>query len=839
VIEDELIIFINRKIWRMKMGEKAELIFSENEIEELGFDFENFGALFAAVYKSEVVFTVQGRASLISYAYETKEFHRVDFEVPSENIFSNYHHVQVGGALVSFGPQGDVVFPLGDYVSDVPLVKRERFFLLNTNEVLCMDAMEGARILTLNNDTLKQARSLFEGNFLSAVSQSENGTLFFGTFGEGVYVVPNLNTTNHETDELLLGITTSPANEVFVSTRSGKVFELRDSLFKIDQKSSNLDMIFYFEGGFDFYNQDNRLLYELFLPQVPAIKDAIRLNDTVVLVAFQNCLGMTTSGSWPEETNNTFITEGDDTLFLNSYQTERLHKLDYFTKEETVVFASSLGVRYSNLEDAAYQVLLMDGQELLCSDLLALEEEVLLATNQKGILKTDLTNNEVWLTEKEGLLSNSVRKLEEHNGLLYMLTAKGLQVFDLKEKSFVGLGYAEGLISNDVKNFSISDDKLWILKKHSVSSIPISSFNQMDGKIELAIDSVLLSGHSIDGEGGVYQSDENYLRVLYDYRYLETANEVALFYRLKGWSDDWQEVDIDQYEIAFKSLPPGDYELQLKTVYRDEIYLSETYAFQIDHPYYQKWWFYLVITLLVSLVVGLIAIQQIRRIRKRNEVKVNLLENQRKALQAQLKAIRAQMNPHFIFNSITSIQDLILKDEKIQSYDYLEEFSKMVRTTLSMSETEFVNVAEEIAYLEVYIKLEQLRFKDDFEFVLSNQANGASKVPSLFLQPLVENAIKHGLRHQSGLKKLSITFSEIDGMLHVEIEDNGVGRKASNEINAQQQKKYESFSTNAIKHRIGILNDQYQTNIKLEYVDLIQGTKVIVRFPLKYSNPKK
>lgn len=197
------------------------------------------------------------------------------------------------------------------------------------------------------------------------------------------------------------------------------------------------------------------------------------------------------------------------------------------------------------------------------------------------------------------------------------------------------------------------------------------------------------------------------------------------------------------------------------------------------------------------------------------------------------------MNPHFIFNAINSIQDLILKGDIDNSYNYIIKFSQLVRQTLNFSDKEFIDIEDEIQLLEVYLELEKLRFKDDFTYTKNLNDAADLKVPPMLIQPFVENALKHGLLHVKGLKKLDISFKKED-VLKCIVTDNGIGRKKAQEIKERQLKNYPSFSTNAIKTRFEIMKAQYNQDLGITYTDIIinnefKGTKVVINLPFKQS----
>jgi len=200
-----------------------------------------------------------------------------------------------------------------------------------------------------------------------------------------------------------------------------------------------------------------------------------------------------------------------------------------------------------------------------------------------------------------------------------------------------------------------------------------------------------------------------------------------------------------------------------------------------------------------------------------------------------LKTLRSQMNPHFIFNALNSVNNYISKNDERSANRYLSDFSKLMRTVLENSEEDFIELNKEIELLELYLKLEHSRFPDKFSYsfeVEDSIDKEAYKIPPMLLQPYIENAIWHGLRYREtqGILKIQVSEKNRD-TLEVRIEDNGIGRKKSATLKTQHQKKQRSTAMGNIKKRIAILNDMYKHNISVEVRDLNQngtGTQVIL-----------
>ena len=194
------------------------------------------------------------------------------------------------------------------------------------------------------------------------------------------------------------------------------------------------------------------------------------------------------------------------------------------------------------------------------------------------------------------------------------------------------------------------------------------------------------------------------------------------------------------------------------------------------------------------------------------------------------------MNPHFFFNALNTLQSYILSNEKTEAISYLSKFSKLTRSILEMSEMDTIPIEEEIQTLKNYLDLEKGRFNGDFSYhiELDDSLNGLEySIPTLLLQPFVENAIKHGLLHKTGKKNLSIAFINQDQFIKIIVDDDGIGRERSAELNNIKNASHISFATQSLQQRIELLNINKKDKITLTYTDKHnkQGTTVTLLIP--------
>ncbi|GLR18177.1 hypothetical protein GCM10007940_27920 [Portibacter lacus] len=203
------------------------------------------------------------------------------------------------------------------------------------------------------------------------------------------------------------------------------------------------------------------------------------------------------------------------------------------------------------------------------------------------------------------------------------------------------------------------------------------------------------------------------------------------------------------------------------------------------------------------------------------------LENQ--LLVKELDALRSQMNPHFLFNSLSSINNYIMKENPQEASRYLTRFSQLMRNILNNSKEQFVSLSQEIEALQLYIELENLRFKSKFKFDLNIDKEVRIShllIPSMLIQPYVENAIKHGLFPKKTSGNLSIKIFEKNEQLHIEIADDGIGRVHSLQSKSKQDLDRKSHGMEISSNRIDLLNKIYDLNASLAIEDLTPGTKV-------------
>lgn len=298
-------------------------------------------------------------------------------------------------------------------------------------------------------------------------------------------------------------------------------------------------------------------------------------------------------------------------------------------------------------------------------------------------------------------------------------------------------------------------------------------------------------------------------------------------YRLKGLTDNWTMAG-SRREAIFTNIKPGDYTLQAQVTREGEEWTGAevNYHFKIAYPLYQRWWFIVAMVLFLGSLTFIIISDRIKRANQQLRLENSLLEMERKAL-------RLQMNPHFIFNALDSISSFIFKNDPKQAVRYLNNFAKLMRLTLESSMEHIHPVETEVSVLKNYLELEKLRFQGKFEYEIEvdEEIDYDVGIPPMLIQPHVENAILHGIKPKEGKSFLSIRFILDDELLICEVEDNGIGRKASKKLPKRQD--HRSMATQINRDRIRLLRLSKSDEVDIQIIDLENptGTKVIIKLP--------
>ena len=303
-------------------------------------------------------------------------------------------------------------------------------------------------------------------------------------------------------------------------------------------------------------------------------------------------------------------------------------------------------------------------------------------------------------------------------------------------------------------------------------------------------DALLFDQHLPSDTGFVFSHDENNLRFLFGLLSLDRNSPVTIQYSLNG--ANWVSSEINSY-IAFPKLSPGNYTLVIRTSEED---IPFHIQFLINKPVWQRWWFIAIVAMLAGALITVLVRKRIARFKA-----ATLLQEQ--LLSSQMAALQSQMNPHFIFNTLNSINSYILENKPDAASEYLHDFSSLIRIILTNSQKKTVPLEKEIKALTLYLELESKRLEEAFDYSITIDDNVDTigvMIPPLTIQPFAENAIWHGLRGKKGMGHLRIAITNYEAGILILVEDDGVGRVAS--AAAEKMKETNSFGTEATTKRL-------------------------------------
>lgn len=690
----------------------------------------------------------------------------------------------------------------------------------------------GVYVFNQNTQALFQNQCLFKDFFISSFLEDEEGNIWFTTFGKGILFIPNLNVIDFANNELikqddLLRIT-KKGNSLYFGGSKGNVYQLvNDKISKVITGERKVEFIKFLDKENTLYVNGN--VYDGLTKK--QIKDQMYCKYDL----FTSPMSL-----------KKWYTTRDGLFFMNDKSLEPIptqHKVRSYAVYEdevrkTVWLAVSTGVEL--IKDNKTQKLFYQNKPIFASKICKVKQEIWLATST-GILVFENEKFKYSLSTKQGLLSNKVLKIIHENDLVYYSTNLGIQQYNLKTKKLKSFTKSEGLLSNAIFDFEILNQWVYCitskgLQKFTFNEIQSDSF--LLPKVNFS--KLLVNGIVVSTLQPDFEPDQNTLEFEVNAISHRFRNQLKYNYLLEGYDKKWYTSTFDN-PIRFTKLPSGDYILKIRVIYNN-VPSKEltTYRFTIKTKFWKRKEFIIFFVILTGLISYLIYFFRLRFMMQQKNKEIEKEKLIQEINKSKLTAIKSQMNPHFIFNALNSIQEFILLNKKDLASHYLADFADLMRSYLQHSQEDEVSLKDEIETLTLYLKLEKIRFDQDFEFEIKTATNLALEqtyIPSFLIQPFVENAIKHGLLHKHGYKKLTILFSEKDNEHIVcEIIDNGIGRKQSELINSKR-KKHQSFATKASLTRLELLNQNSIHKIELQINDLIDeqncslGTQVVITLP--------
>lgn len=665
----------------------------------------------------------------------------------------------------------------------------------------------------------KAPRHIFKNELINYIFQEEDGNYILGTQNNGIFIINNLD------DMLMLEERNWMRNGL---APGGILLSRADGLYYLDTLSGEIQNIF---------SGDITKDYSL-IPLIPGQK-YLSMSKSNFVISSWNGKGFTNrffKNQYNSSVKNYQILPDGQLLTAHIFgfskwdlsrndslhhemigpQNVRSNSVFFDRRSNRYWFSTVTGV-YTSSGNSQSNEIRYQGAKLSFYHIAEVNNDVFGIDPEGSVYKLNRQTGNVSAHVKNPSPISYLTTCFTIKNYIWIIGKKSIHLFNPQTGRFKQLP----LILPDpvyIQSGCIAGNNIWLTTNKGVVRFAYNQHLQNDsrksGFIKL-INITLGTKHLSAGENNANRVPyyENELVINLSASSLNFPGLLSIEYQLEGIDKVSRIASISQGIPPYKSLQPGFYRFKYRTIDAyGTPYNWELMTFRINNPWWKQWWFF---TLIIAAVLGFYLFQ-IRSIKEKQKLIQRLHESE-------IVAIKAQMNPHFIFNSLNSIQALILNKDIENSNLYLGKFSDLVRRTLDYSGRKSITLARELAMLRLYLDLEQLRYSSDFSWEIncgiSSDKAEEIELPPMLVQPFVENSLKHGLLHKHGSKKLIIDCQDTGSEVLFTITDNGVGREKAAEIK-KRQGGHTSFSSSAIQKRIDLINSTSQKPLKLEISDL-------------------
>lgn len=459
-------------------------------------------------------------------------------------------------------------------------------------------------------------------------------------------------------------------------------------------------------------------------------------------------------------------------------------------------------------------------------------------TISSGCFGVDLTKNQIAyrFDEKTEFPIAEVKEIvEDQNDYLWVRTTDAVIRIDYQKSVFHVLNEGNGVAN--IRTILCGKESLVFVQSTSiVSSDLIGIFPQTNVPEPYIQRIIVLNDTNSKLNLRSFTSSQNSIQ--FEFGVLDFGNigNNKVSYRLVGLDDNWQTAN-NKDEVSYYNLSGGRYRFEYRVISNGKEYTA-FYDFKVLNPFYLRWWFITLSIIVLMFLIWAYIRLRIRRFETTERMKAQFSADLN---EMESKALQAQMNPHFLFNSLNSIRLFVLKNEVDSAANYIAKFSKLLRMILNYSRQDMITVYDEIQSMKLYMDFERLRFDNgfDFDIEISGQEVLDCQIPPLIVQPFIENAIWHGLMPRMDSKGyIHVSFKLEEKALIVTVEDNGIGRDKAKENNSRRSLKEGSVGLQITKERLKGLSFKTKKHNDVKIVDLFdennqaRGTLVNLYFEL-------
>ncbi|WP_232074163.1 ligand-binding sensor domain-containing protein [Spirosoma aureum] len=451
-------------------------------------------------------------------------------------------------------------------------------------------------------------------------------------------------------------------------------------------------------------------------------------------------------------------------------------------------------------------------------------------------------------TTRHGLPKNDIAALHLVGDSLWISTSRGLACLDIRRLQFTAFDEADGIPSSEFESGSMIRDSTGRLYFGAMRGLVYLQPDQI--KLNRFVPPVYLTSFRINDQELLTSSlatpqainlEPNQHTFSFDMAALSFDNSDGnqYAYRLENFEERWNQTNNRPF-ASYTNVPPGDYVLHIIASNNDGVWNREGYRLPltIQAPFWQTWWFRL---LALGTLLGLtvtIARWREKRVASEQQEKSELRE---RIAASEMKALRSQMNPHFLYNSLNAIRLFILQNDSDNADKYLVKFARLMRLILDNSRQEWVTISSEVEQLQLYLELEQLRFNSKFDFALTTDPSLAQEnlsIPPMIIQPYIENAILHGIAHKRSRGTITVGINRQGDHLECIVDDDGVGRQKAQELKSKTVSAHKSVGLKVTEERLQLITQRSGKESGVVVIDKTDdnnepvGTRVIIQLPV-------
>lgn len=792
------------------------------------------GPSFIAPNKA-VHFHLGGSDTILAYAQGVFSKHKLSSSSGALTRSSVLKLFTIGSISCALDLRTRMLFKYDATNYDLTLLQKNKLFELEGlkriyeigNEIWIAGTLPGVFRISTISDTSK---FFYEDYFISNVFKDHEGNILLSTFDKGVLVIPDINVPDVISsfrDDPVTAIHTNNKYGLIIGTSKGKLLnylngELR--LLKGSAKRSVEGIYGDANGSFILFENGGCTLYNLQSGEMKNLVGA-SLKDAVVVSENKYFIG-TNLGIY--RINKTSTNEFSCTLLKG--MNNRVYSIEYDRKSAHLYASTTNGLfMIDSLENA--EKIVFQNEDVFPTNIYECGGSIYVCTEKRGVLEISKGKIKRIIEPKINDKIETIKKMIITNNTIIASSTNGFFQFKMDGALIRTIPSAAGFKTKKVNDFKMMNDYLWVSHSGGVQQFDLNSSKNNTSRPLVRFDNIAVNDKLRPlAELGRFTSNERKIHFVFSSPSLKNKENIKYHYKLEGYDTAWVINGFELNFVTYNALDAGNYTFMVRAENQGFYSNVAAYSFTIMQPIYARWWFIMIMITSVGYIITIVYRWQLKLQQKKLK-QINELNA------SKLAAIQSQMNPHFIFNSLNSIQDLVLKGDVENSYSYISTFSDLVRRTLNYSDKDFIEFEQEIKLLNLYLLLEKLRFKKNFNFEINIGNVEDIMIPPMLIQPFIENSLAHGLLHKEGEKKLSVLF-QLNEVLVCTIEDNGIGREKAKAIKQRQNKGHESFSGKAIGKRLEILSDVFEGNFGYVYEDLFDenepaGTRVILTIPIK------